>query len=143
VTNSHKYIDLKSLLAVSIIMQILSIQQVAQIMRKNIHWIYRNAAALGGIKIAGSWIFTAGNLEAAIEKPVATPSFAACRESSDHFARSKIATATPPPRQSSNRIDAELKHLAEKHGFNLDSEKGKKNAVQRGKIVRWPGQDQK
>jgi hypothetical protein len=47
-------------------MQILPAKKVAQILGKNLRWVYANAPQLGGLKVGGSWIFTRANLERAL-----------------------------------------------------------------------------
>jgi len=46
---------------------VLDIQEIAQRFAKSKRWVYNHALELGGFKIGGSWFFTEGGLEDAIQ----------------------------------------------------------------------------
>ena len=47
-------------------MKVLNPKGIADRLHKDQSWVYRNARALGGVKIGGSWVFTQENLERAL-----------------------------------------------------------------------------
>jgi len=46
----------------------LSPKEVAKLLRKNEHWVYRHAKELGAVKFGGSWIFTLEGINDAIQR---------------------------------------------------------------------------
>ena len=41
---------------------------IAQVLQKNVKWIYANADKLGGVKVSGSWIFSKKGLDDALQR---------------------------------------------------------------------------
>lgn len=48
-------------------MIVMTPQKIATMLHKSVRWVYDNAADLGGVKIAGSWIFTEGGVLDALQ----------------------------------------------------------------------------
>ena len=48
--------------------QFLTIEELSSRMGKSTAWVYKYAARLGGVKIGGTWVFTAASVSRALEK---------------------------------------------------------------------------
>jgi hypothetical protein len=49
-------------------MEILTPKDIAQRLKKSERWVYTHADELGGAKIGGSWFFTEGRIEDALQR---------------------------------------------------------------------------
>jgi hypothetical protein len=98
-------------------MQILAAKLVAQIVGKNLRWVYANAPQLGGLKIGGSWLFTQANLEQALSlqarpvTPEPTPKPKAAPK------RGRPPARPPAPGNSPANVEHELANLAKELGL--------------------------
>ena len=48
--------------------QFLTIEELSSRMGKSTAWVYKYAARLGGVKISGTWVFTAASVSRALQK---------------------------------------------------------------------------
>jgi hypothetical protein len=65
---------------------VLQIEEVAEKIHKSVSWVYRNAASVGGKKIAGSWFFTEEGVKDAISRGKEVPCSSNNRRTETHKA---------------------------------------------------------
>jgi len=98
-------------------MMVLSVQELSEKLHKSISWIYKNARELGGVKVAGSWIFTQEGLDNALLGAKQTT-----MESANHLERPKVSTAIPNQARSQGMGNKATSGIAKRRpiGFSPD-----------------------
>ena len=69
--------------------QFLTIEELSRRMGKSTAWVYKYAARLGGVKIGGTWVFTAASVSRALEKAGSISGISVNRSAS-HQRRKKV-----------------------------------------------------
>ena len=72
--------------------QFLTIEELSSRMGKSTAWVYKYAAHLGGVKIGGTWVFTAASVSRALEKAGSISGISVNRSAS-HQRRKKVPCA--------------------------------------------------
>ena len=72
--------------------QFLTIEELSSRMGKSTAWVYKYAARLGGVKIGGTWVFTAASVSRALEKAGSISGISVNRSAS-HQRRKKVPRA--------------------------------------------------
>ena len=98
-------------------MQILDAKQVAQIVGKNLRWVYANAPRLGGLKIGGSWLFTRANLNHALSLQAAPAAPEPTQKPKAAPRRGRPPARPPAPGATPANVEQDLAALAAELGM--------------------------
>ena len=97
---------------------ILNIQEIAQRFAKSERWVYNHALELGGFKIGGSWFFSEGGLEDAIQ----TKRWQVAGSGDGQRGTLKLSTGHKKKSRRmgslrANKIESDRKDAARRHGL--------------------------